>query len=145
MSTDSRFYSPIESFIEQDSDPLRKRILQLVYAAIYEDRSADVTKRLLQAYDMQCEEDERPETESLDHDAAWQYMRRVYLKERVRRGRNAEAASEEFEWPAALPTDYPLRKGIVKSVGLRMAVADDWSFRQIVKAFQAEKAASSVT
>lgn len=139
MSADSRFYSPIESFIEQDSDPLRKRILQLVYAAIYEDKSADVTRSLLRAYDQQCEEDERPEAETLEHNAAWSYMHGVYIKERARRGRDADAAAEEFEWPNALPTDYPLRKGIVKSVALRMAAADDWSHRQMMKAFQAER------
>jgi hypothetical protein len=42
--SESRFYSPIESFIERDPEPLRKRILSLVYAAIYADGSEDVTR-----------------------------------------------------------------------------------------------------
>lgn len=141
----SRFYEPINSFIERDCDPLRKRILGLVYASIYADESSDVTKCLLRAYDQQCDADEQPEHPSLEGSAAWEYMRSVYLKRRKAQGLCYDIASEEFEWPQALPTNYPIRKGILKSVGLRMAAADHYLRRQMQQAYLSEQAKAVTT
>ena len=135
---DTRFYSPIESYIEQDSTPLRKRVLQLVYAAIYADQSAEVTHHLLRAYEEQCSEDERPEVESLEGDKAWEFMHNLYVRRRVEQGRDGVSSSEEFEWPSALPTNYPVRKGILKTVALRMAAADHWLYKKMREAYLAE-------
>jgi len=138
MSDTTRFYEPINSFIESDFDPLRKRILELVYASIYADESCDVTKCLLKAYDQQCDADDLPEAQNLEGEAAWEYMRAIYLKRRKAQGLREDIAAEEFEWPQALPTNYPIRKGILKSVGLRMAAADHYLRRQMHKAYLAE-------
>ena len=134
----SRFYSPIESFIEQDSTPLRKRILVLVYASIYEDQPADVTKSLMRAYDEQCSEDDQPERETLDHIEAHDFMQNLYVHRRANQGRDKDAAIEEFEWPSSLPTDYPIRKGILRCVAIRMAAADHWQFKKMQEAYLAE-------
>ena len=138
MSDDSRFYEPIASFVEQDSEPLRKRILALVYAAIYADQSSDVTRNLLRAYEAQCGEDEQPEPETLEHDAAYEFMANLYVKRRVHQGRDPVTAAEEFEWPEALPRDFPLRKGILRCVAIRMANADNWLYKKMREAYLAE-------
>jgi hypothetical protein len=138
MDTASRFYEPLSSFIEQDSEPLRKRILHLVYASIYADQSPDVTRCLLRAYEAQCGEDEQPEPETFEHDKAYEFMANLYVARRVHQGRDPVSSAEEFEWPEALPRDIPLRKGILRCVAIRMASADNWMYKKMREAYLAE-------
>jgi hypothetical protein len=93
--------------------------------------ASDVTRNLMRAYEAQCTEDEQSEPETLDHDKAYEFMANLYVQRRVRQGRDPVTAAEEFEWPEALPRDFPLRKGILRCVAIRMTNADNWMYKKM--------------
>jgi hypothetical protein len=148
----SRYYLPISSFIEEDPEPLRKRILELVYKSIWDDgpnTSDDVTKCLLQAYEAQCVEDERPKSKTLEGDEAYDFVHKLYVERGVIERKNRklpadpDSVAEGFEWPDALPRDYPLRLGILKTIAVRMAAADAYQYEKLRQAWIESQADNS--
>jgi hypothetical protein len=144
----SRYYLPLSTFLENDSEPLRKRILELLYLSIWDDgpnTSNDVTEYLLRAYEAQCKEDERNVPAKLEGSAACEFLYNLYVERAVLERKNrklptdADSVAEGFEWPEALPRDYPIRIGILKTVAFRMAAADAYSFEQLRNAMLADE------
>jgi len=142
MGYDSKYQHGLSWLSNGEEDPCSRKILTALYAAIYDEESSrDVVRWLLQAYDAQWSFDND------DNDDASTTLFVTYTgqeAERYMRARWADAykrhldrhkipyddegvdTSEAFEWPSSLPWDYPIRKGILKSIGQRMGAADAW-------------------
>lgn len=154
MAYDSKYRHGLSYLNHEEEDPCSPKILKALYAAVYDaDASEDVVRLLLRAYDLQhgIDHDDAPEPKTLQGREAELYMRSRWLpvfKQELDRhciayspvDRNIEN-SETFEWPSALPYDYPIRVGILKSIGERMGRADAWLTKCLRDEFQKRGAA----
>lgn len=137
MAYDSKYQHGLSWLGDGEEDPCSPKILKALYSAVYDaNASEDVVRLLLRAYDLQhgIDHDDAPEPKTLQGEDAWRYMKArwfpVFKRELQRHDiacddRGIES-SETFEWPSALPSDYPIRVGILKSIGERMGRADAW-------------------
>lgn len=137
MAYDSKYRHGLSHLSYEEEDPCAPKILKALYAAVY-DRNADpeVVRLLLHAYDLQhsLDNEDAKEPRCLSGDEAWAFMKArwlpVFKQELTRYGipfddRGIEN-SETFEWPESLPCHFPVRVGILKSIGERMGRADAW-------------------
>lgn len=133
MAYDSKFQHGLSWLNDSEEEKCSPKILTALYAAIYDENGdPDVVRHLLNAFDSQyaLDNDEAPEPTTFRGEEAFQYLRKQYMKEAIpaykRAGfdRDEDSLGEIFEWPSSLPYDYPIRRGILKSVAKRIAAAD---------------------
>jgi hypothetical protein len=135
MAYDSKYKHGMSWLNDEEEDACAPKILKALYAAVYDENSDDVVVQLLlRAYDLQHPLDNKgaKEPKTLSGQDAWAFMKAkwamVFKRELGRYGipfdDDGVENSEVFDWPSSLPYDYPVRVGILKSVGERMGRAD---------------------
>jgi hypothetical protein len=152
MAYDSKYQHGLSHLNHGEDEPCSPKILKALYAAVYDaDASEDVVQLLLRAYDIQhgIDHDDAPEPKVLQGEEAWRFMYKCWLPVFKHECDRYEIAyddrgienSETFEWPSALPFDYPIRTGILKSIGERMGRSDAWLTKCLRDEFKKRSAA----
>lgn len=147
---DNRFRHGLSWLDEDEDEDAAKLILKAIYRCIYDEhQNSTVVRSLLEAYDQQKQHDDvdaKPLTLcGLCGDFAFAYMQQQYC-EAIRPiltlykvNNDQDGCMENFWWPESLPENYPIRRGILKSVARRMAVADAYTARELKRHYEAEK------
>jgi hypothetical protein len=147
MSYDTQFQHGLSWLSSDEDEACASKILKAVYAAIYDENpNHDVTRCLLRAYDLQFESDypDKPEPVTFEGDEAWKFCRAQYMKHALphykRYGIKATESGldEVFGYPESLPSNYPIRRGILVSVAKRLAASDAFHAKSIREAYKAE-------
>ena len=106
----------------------------------------EVTRHLVRAYLAVCRAEAEKKDEEftivlLEGDAAYRHMLRVYVAEtkRLYLGRKipfeSESVIEGFEWPEEIPTDEEIPRGILTTMGKRLAYYDMKCFLEMREYF----------